>query len=242
LCFKSALRRQIYHARKYHYAKQVVALASYDLLIDEKWNEGKRRKQRWTVTEAKSAVRETINAAKFLVVHRHLIPYEVQLVLSAQGVTARQYLECVKKIVPLVGQEDILGLGGWCIVGKMRSQMMPVFRETIRLIIPFTGKRGIKRVHIWGVIFAPALGELLWLCDQYGIELSTDSAGPQVKPCFGAWGYADWRVKDYKRSDVKTRGAERANHVQATRQWLSKLEHTKYYREPPRIYKQLELP
>lgn len=227
LSFRDALDRQIDHAERYGYAEQVTHRASYDLLIDEVWTEGNRHKRRWSVSDAESAVDETVHAAEFMARHKDRLA-----VLSAQGVDANQYYECSRRVIPLLESTDVLGLGGWCITGKMPAIMMPVFRETIRVVIPFAGRSGVRRVHIWGVLYAPALGELLWMCDQYGIALSTDSAGPTLKPAMGEWGYMGWRDRSYKRPPVETRGLERTRHVVATREWLGRLRETRYYKEP----------
>jgi len=229
LDFQAAYQRQLEHAEKYGYAGRVTHVASYDLLIDEKWQDGDRRKERWDEHSAAEAVEETISAADWLSSHR-----TSPKILSVQGVTAAQYLDCTKAIAPMVREIDVLGLGGWCIIGKMPKQMMPTFRETIRLVVPFAAQAGIRWLHIWGVCYAPALGELLWLCDQYGLKLSTDSAGPQRRPAFGHWGYMGWSDSSYKRHPVSTRGLERARHVRATRTWLSHLRETEFYRESAR--------
>jgi len=239
LDFQAAYERQTEHAVKFEYSDQVSHVASYDLLIDEKWEDGARRKERWTEWAARKAVEETIAAADWMRCHR-----TGPMILSAQGVTAAQYLDCVREVAPMVRDCDVLGLGGWCIIGKMPAIMMPVFRETIRLVVPYVAQHGIKWLHIWGVCYAPALGELLWLCDQYGIKLSTDSAGPQIRPARGVWGYMGWSDRNYKRPPVETRGLERARHVQATRRWLDGLERTEFYREPEMVSApcQLSLP
>jgi hypothetical protein len=125
---------------------------------------------------------------------------------------------------------DIFGLGGWCIIGKRPVQMMPVFRETMQLVIPFLGREGVKKVHIWGVCYAKALGELLWLCDHYNIALSTDSSGPSLRPAMGEWGYAEWRDPTYQRPPVEIRGLERARHVAATRRCLADFRLTRHYK------------
>lgn len=228
---RESLERQLKHAAKYGYFDQVEAIATYDLLIDEKWQNGKRHKTRWSISEAELAVQETVNSARFLSDHCYLVPDWWKFVLSAQGVDADQYLDCTRQIAPLFRDGDILGLGGWCIIGKMPGVMMPVFRETIIKVVPFAAQF-TKRIHIWGVLYSPAIGELLWMCDQYGLELSTDSSGPQVRPCRGDWGYAGWRDANYTQPPVETRGLERARHVAAVRDWLSKFRESKFYREP----------
>lgn len=229
LHFKEAMVRQINHAIEYKYEDQLEAMASYDLLIDEKWIDGARFKKRWSETEAGDAVAETIQAARYVADHRSYSPCK-NLVMSAQGVSARQYLSCVQQIADYFDGEDILGLGGWCILGKMRS-LMPIFRETISLAIPFASQF-TKRIHIWGVLYAPALGELLWICDKYGLQLSTDSSGPSVRPARGVWGYMGWTNKEYMRPPVEIRGLERARHVCEVRRWLSKFRETEFYKGP----------
>jgi hypothetical protein len=222
---EAALERQTVHAEQFGYAHQITHRASYDLLIDEKWLGGVRYKARWSESDAEMAVATTVQAAAYLTKHRQ----GKKAILSAQGVSAKQYLACAQHIVPLLEEGDIFGLGGWCVIGKFPAQMIPVFRETMGLVIPFLGREGIKRAHIWGCCHAKALGELLWMCDQYGIALSTDSSGPSVKPAMGEWGYAEWTDRTYQRPPVETRGLERARHVQATREWLAAFRSTPHY-------------
>lgn len=228
LSFDAAYTRQMKHAERWNYAGQITHRASYDLLIDEVWTEGNRHKRRWSEHEAESAVDETVRAAAWIAAHRDGTP----LILSAQGVTAAQYLLCTQRLVPFFQRGDVLGLGGWCITGKMPSVMLPVFRQTITRVIPYAASQGIREAHIWGVLLAEALGELLYLCDRHGITLSTDSAGPSLRPCFGEWGYAEWRNPAYQRAGVERRGIERAKHVQAVREWLATFRQTDHYRAP----------
>lgn len=227
LDYGAALDRQQQHAERYGYANQIGARASYDLLIDEKWSVGQRHKARWTESEADDAVEQTIAAAAFLDQHRDGLP----AVMSAQGVNAQQYLRCTQRILRYLrpAQSDILGLGGWCITGMMPTQIMPSFRETMQLLIPFLGREGIRRVHVWGVCYARASGLLLRLCDEWSIALSTDSAGPNIRPNFGRWGYAEWHNPRYARVPVETRGLERAKHVALTRAWLAQFRETQHY-------------
>lgn len=225
LSVEAALERQMVHAESFAYASRLTHRASYDWLIDEKWEAGIRHKARWTEQDAEQAVKTTVAAASYLSHHRN----GRQLVLSAQGVSASQYLRCAQQLVSLMEAGDMFGLGGWCIVGKLPAQLMPVFRETMRLLIPFLGREGVKRVHLWGVCYAPALGELLWLCDEQGITLSTDSAGPSLRPVLGQWGYAEWRNPFYQCPAVDIRGLERARHVEATRAWLYHFRATPHY-------------
>lgn len=216
------------HAQTYGYATQVTHRASYDVLIDEKWYEGRRHKERWSELDAQEAVAETVRAAAYLSKHRQ----GVGAVLSVQGVSAKQYLACAQQIISHLEPGDILGLGGWCILGKIHS-LLSVFRETMSLLLPFLGREGVEWVHLWGVCWSPALEMVTWLATQSGVKVSVDSAHPSLHPVQGQWGYGPWRVKNYVRPQVhetcrkrqfevceRCRGLERIRHVQATSTWL----------------------
>jgi hypothetical protein len=156
------------------------AFVSYDLLIDEKWVDGRKRKERWSVAEADRAVRVTVDAAGYLASQRaRLAPR--RLVLACQGVVAEQYVDCVQGVLAHATPADTLGLGGWCILGKCR-RWLPEFWRTVRRVLPLAAGAGLRSVHVFGVLYRPALGGLLWLCDQHGLALSTDSKKPILDP------------------------------------------------------------
>ena len=225
LTFAEALKRQEDHAKRYKYEQQITHRATYDLLIDEVWIAGNRFKRRWSVQDAESAVDTTVAAAQFLHEHRAGLP----LIISAQGVDAPQYLRCAQRLMPYIQDGDYFGFGGWCIIGKMPAVMMPVFRETVNMVVPFLAREGIKHIHIWGVIYPKALGVLLWECDQYGITVSTDSVGPTTHPIFGQWGYGEWRDNTYQKPSLECLGLERARHTALTRGWLNRFRTTPNY-------------
>jgi hypothetical protein len=242
-----ALERQVAHAYKYHYAQLVEAIVSYDLLIDETWQDGERSKVRWSKEAAEYAVEETIQAAVFLASQRRRIDrafgHHVRLVLSAQGVEALQYRRCAEAIVKLMRPDDIFGLGGWCITGLMRHVMLPAAASILPGVFEVLGSAGVSRVHVFGVVIPQLLGFLLYLSDLYGIALSTDSSGPCTEPAKnGNWGYGSWTNPAYKVApilescravgkygekaptcapDTVCRGLERSRHVQLTRDYLA---------------------
>lgn len=238
LSMPTALERQQKHAEKYHYADLIECRATYDWLIDETALDGVRYKRRWTEAAAEAAVQETIAAAEFYSQNRDGVP----LVISAQGVTPSQYLDCVERLMPYFQAGDLLGLGGWCVVGKWPKQIYPVFQETMRRVIPFAAKEGIQRIHIFGVIHPASLGYLLSWCQEYGLILSTDSTWPSLKPCFGDWGYGAWRDNQYQRPPVEIIGLERIRHVRLTRDWLANFRKTEHYLFPKVTPIQLALP
>lgn len=247
LSYEYALERQIAHAYKYHYAQWVSAIVSYDLLIDETWQDGERSKVRWGSSAAEYAVEETVKAASFLSRERRRVTrafgHHVDLVLSAQGVEVSQYVRCAEAIVNFMEPDDIFGLGGWCITGLMRHIMLPAAASILPDVFKVLGRAGVQRVHVFGVIIPKLLGFLLYLSDLYGIQLSTDSSGPCTEPAKnGNWGYGTWTNPAYKVApilescrvvnacgekaptcapDTFCRGLERCRHVQLTRDYLS---------------------
>jgi hypothetical protein len=155
---------------------QARAFVSYDLLIDEVWVGGKRHKRRWSLQQAERAVVETIANAQYLVGQRErLLPR--RLILSCQGVDAIQYRECMQEILSIAKPNDIIGFGGWCILGRFKS-WMPEFWRTLWATLPLVATNGNRDVHIFGVLYRPVLGGLLWLADQCGLHVSTDSSAP----------------------------------------------------------------
>ncbi len=161
---------------------QAKALVSYDWLIDEKFIAGKKVKQRWAVADGEKAVDVTIAAAKYLSSQRErLLPR--RLVLATQGVDCRQYLQCLEGVLAHARSQDWIGLGGWCVLGKFK-RWLPTFWATMRQALPMIAMRGFRHVHIFGVLYQPALGGLLWLADRHGLTVSTDSASPVLAVTF----------------------------------------------------------
>lgn len=199
---------------------QVGALASYDYLIDELWIEGKKSKRRWSVKDAEKAVVETISNAFYLASQRRKLSPR-RLVLVAQGVDKSQYLQCIDKILTISKPGDILGLGGWCILGTFLGYY---WRETFSEVIEAAAKQikgaGIEQIHIFGCTYLPSLGKALWLCDRFGLKISVDSSRPLL---------------DHTRSDLKKAGARGGNWQASVTWWtntLANLRHSKYYVNP----------
>lgn len=190
---EQALVRQLETLSQMHEKPQWCALSSYDRLIDEKYINGTPKKERWSVDQAWLAVEQTVEAAKYLDSQRQYLK-DFVLVQSCQGVDADQYRDCVLRVLEYCQPQDILGLGGWCILGKQK-RWLPVFHQTIQAIMPLVAGAGIRRVHIFGCTwykphqgFYPPLVSLLWLCDCYGIKVSTDS-----RSLIGNALWKDWR-------------------------------------------------
>jgi hypothetical protein len=200
---------------------QASALVSYDLLIDEKWIAGEKHKRRWSIAEGEGAVAETVAAARYLASEREKIEPRT-LVLSCQGVDAYQYQECVTEVLKVAQPHDWIGLGGWCIIG-MRQAWRPTFWQTMRLVLPQIAKAGIKHVHIFGVLFLKAVGGLLWLADECGLAVSTDSTAPVLACTWKNWKKAGARHPYWR------------DNVAWWKDTLANLRQTDYYKAPPQL-------
>lgn len=201
-------------------AWSVEAIVSYDRLIDETWIAGKRHKRRWSLSAAESAVRETVDAAAYLSSRRGRLSPR-RLVLACQGVDAEQYADCAAAVLDHATADDCLGLGGWCLLGRAKT-LLPEFFRTLRRVLPIARARGLARAHLFGVLWEPALGGMLWLCDHLGMQASCDSAAP-VLAC--------------TRGDPKKAGCRELHWHDNVAWWarrLVSLRETPHYREPER--------
>lgn len=241
LTFEQALFRQVAHAYRFGYVRQVTHVASYDWLIPEKQGGIQIEPSLYD-----QAMAETVRAAAYLASMRQatqgIFMHPVSLILTAQGTNAKQYLACAKQIVPYLSPNDMFGIGGFAATGLFPGKLLQPFKEVVRLVVPYLGSQGVKRVHVWGSCYAPALRELLLACKKYSIAISTDSSGAQRKPILGQWGYSGWRDNLYKMPPIlescravndkgykvptcapgtRCRGLERARHVEMTRAWLA---------------------
>lgn len=177
-----ALNRQLITLDQFPTEPRSVLLSSYDLLIDEKHVAGLRVKQRWSVQDGWDAVKETVAAAKYLASQRSQTE-RLKLILVCQGVDAFQYRRCTEQILEFTTPDDVIGFGGWCILGREKSYM-PTFWQSMKEVIPLIAQV-TQRVHIFGVTWykkhqgiSPPLPGLLKMCDEYGITLSTDGRSP----------------------------------------------------------------
>lgn len=197
------------------------ALASNDRLIDEKDIAGRKVKQRWSVEDGWQAVKLTVEGAHYLASQRSYLGSRV-LVLGCQGVNASQYATCVKEVLSAASATDWIGLGGWCILGK-QQRWMPTFRHTLIEVIPLIAASPVRHVHIYGVLFGPALGNLLWMCDHYGLTCSTDSKKP-LSDC-------RWKTPEQRIQAGARRHYWRDN-VQYWRDHLEQFRQSLFYRSP----------
>lgn len=197
------------------------ALVSYDLMIDEKWIGGRKKKERWDVADADRAVRVTVDAAAYLAGQRERLKPR-QLVMATQGVDALQYAECAAGVLAHCAPDDIFGLGGWCILGR-EKKWLPTFWASLRKVLPLVAAKGLSRVHIFGVMWRPALGGLVWLADKHRLAVSTDSA-KAASDC-------TWRTASWSQTGRKCETWE--DNVKWWKDALANLRSSVFYREPP---------
>jgi hypothetical protein len=216
---------------KWGEAWQAYGLVSNDILIDETWSSGERKKQRWSIKEADWAVRETVEAAQYLASQRErLVPR--RLVLSVQGVDSIQYQECMAEVLRVATPDDIIGFGGWCILGRFTS-WLPEFWRTLRLTFPMIVQKGCQDIHIFGVLYQPALGGMLYLADQYGLKVSTDSTAP-IKACL--WKCEDKTTEAYrKKAGTRVKSGYWLDNCNWWQNTLTNLRQSEYYKEPPNL-------
>lgn len=192
-----------------------IALASNDRLIGPKVAAGKESKEDW------AAVRQTIDAAEYLASQRRTLGDRI-CVLGCQGASANQYTVCVREVLRVATEKDWIGLGGWCPLGK-NQRWMPVFRETLIEMIPLVAASPVRHIHLYGVLFEPALGNFLWMCDRYGLTCSTDSKKP-LSDC-------RWSTPARRRQA----GARRDNYRDNLEWWrtcLANFRDSPYYQSP----------
>ena len=171
LSFEHALERQLKYEIKNNFISEKIV--SYDLLIDEQLQGDRQIKSRWKEKAGWSAVDVTVAAAEFLISHREELRPR-QLVLSCQGVTPEQYIECARRILEIASPEDCFGLGGWCIVGQQRH-LAKLFWKAINAILPMIAAAGMKDIHVFGLAYVPLIRDFAIACKSFGLESSNDT-------------------------------------------------------------------
>lgn len=180
LTFQEALARQLKYEKKVGYISEY--LVSYDRLIDEQLIDGAKQKQRWEETAAEIAVEETVAAAEFLASKRaELKPRK--LILSCQGVTIEQYIRCASMMLPLFEEDDCFGFGGFCIIGQRQRSVCPdgmkypeQFVQIFERVAPMLTRSGIRRAHIFGVSYLPALRQIVPIAKKLNLQISIDTS------------------------------------------------------------------
>lgn len=159
------------------------AVVTYDKLVDEAVVNGEQVKRRACEVDAEGMVEETIRSA-YVYKHRE-DEFAGAIAYAAQGATRRQYMECVRALLPLMRPgRDWLALGGFCIIG-MHPTLKPLFVAICREVAPLLKRHGIHRVHVLGVCVCDALREACAIFAEHGIAFSTDSTSMEQNGILG---------------------------------------------------------
>jgi hypothetical protein len=182
LTCQGALGRQIDYEDRIGFESKYIV--SYDRIVDESPTvQGKRRKRRVSLSTAERYVDQTVEAAKYLADQRdELAPR--RLVLSNQGVNPEQYLGCVKEILRFAEPQDVIGLGGFCIIGQI-PRFTNDYIKVVRDVLPLLAKKRIRRLHIFGV---GVFKTLIWthvMCSRFGITPSYDTSSLELNAVYG---------------------------------------------------------
>lgn len=181
---QEALRRQLDFERTVTpEGRPAYAIVSYDRLVDEQNIEGTQIKRRVTEEEGQQYVRETIEAAEYLASMRDALAPR-KLILSCQGTTTAQYLDCIRRVLAVAIPGDIIGLGGFCIISRSKDAERQ-FYEVIEQGLPMIAEAGITEVHIFGVGMTRALIRAEKQAQHHGIALSYDTSSYEVNAVFG---------------------------------------------------------
>lgn len=164
------------------------AICIYDQMIgvDEAIEDGKKIKKRGTVESAKLAVQDTLNSAAY---YKSQEQYIETLMYIAQGIDRKQYIGCVEELMCLSRTTDYFGFGGFCIIGRQRKQMLPLFFDVFENVMPILQKKGIKRAHLLGVCLPEAVQFAVRTAKKFNIVVSTDSSAPEVNAIAFGKGY-----------------------------------------------------
>jgi hypothetical protein len=182
LSFDGALQRQLTFEQRVGFQSKYIV--SYDRIVDETFNEdGKRVKLRVDGRTARKYVDETVDAAKHLADQRRELKPR-RLVLSNQGVSPGQYSRCVKEVLSFSEKNDVIGLGGQCIIGQ-RPGLTADYFEVLRNILPLIHRKGIRRLHVFGVGTFPVLVKTQALCSKFGIVPSYDTSALEINARWG---------------------------------------------------------
>lgn len=184
LTFGEALNRQLDYIKTF--PPNVITngrIVSYDRLVDEQFNATFGQfKQRVSETVGEEYVEETIRAAEYLDSKRGKL--DQGLILSCQGATVPQYVDCADKIIDIAHGSDTIGIGGFCILSKSQTYERDYY-SVIRAVFPKMAVHGIKKAHIFGMGVFRVLLQTDLFARRYGIDVSYDTSSAEVNATMG---------------------------------------------------------
>ncbi|MBE9015885.1 hypothetical protein IQ272_07005 [Chroococcidiopsidales cyanobacterium LEGE 13417] len=199
------------------------AIASYDFIVPKAL-----QLKSWRLEpDAQTAIDLTVEAAQYITSQRQYLKPR-HLILGCQGTDIEQYRQCVLRVLEYANADDWCGLGGWSKLGTYRS-LLPIFYETLHECIRAIAASRIRHIHLYGVLLEQALAGLLFMADRYHLSVSCDSNRPLL---------------DLTRPNRQRAGVRKAYWRDNVAWWLdycAAMRSSKFYKEPPRLNKQLFL-
>ncbi len=181
LTFAQALDRQL--SFESSVGRRAEAIVSYDRLVDEQIGDSGQFKKRVDADTGAEYVEETVKAAEYLSSKRVDLDGR-KIVLSCQGTSARQYLQCLDSVLDVSEPGDIIGIGGFCILSKSKAYERE-FYEIVSEAFPKIRDAGLSRVHISGMgVFRVLVQTDIW-ARMNGLECSYDTSAPEMNAVFG---------------------------------------------------------
>ena len=192
LSLQGALDRQLAFEERVGFLSKY--LVSYDRIVDESPTvHGERKKRRVGKSTAEKYVEETIDAAKYLADQRDELEPR-RLVLSNQGVTPDQYVGGLKEILKFAEPQDVIGLGGFCIIGQI-PRFTKDYYDVLERALPLLKAKKVRRLHIFGVGVFKVLIRTHVLCWNHGIIPSYDTSSLELNAIYGRTFQADQEGK-----------------------------------------------
>lgn len=184
LNFEEALNRQLkFEKTLTKDGRASEAIVSYDRLVDEQIGDSGQFKARVSEEESKLYVEETIEAAKYLVSKRKELKPR-KLILSCQGTSVKQYLDCLTQILEIASSKDIIGFGGFCIISRNKKYEKE-FYDVISKGFPMIREKKITRVHIFGVGMFRSLIQADICARLNNLKCSYDTSSSEINSVYG---------------------------------------------------------
>ncbi len=99
------------------------------------------------------------------------------------------------QLAQYMAPDDYFAFGGFCIIGRHRKKMLPIFYETFARVVAYLKPRGITRFHTLGVCVPEAITYAVSVARGEGVVFSTDSSAPEVASLLHGAVYVGGRVK-----------------------------------------------
>lgn len=163
--------------------------------VDEAVIDGRKVKVRGDERSAERAIEDTLAAAAVYAARRADIRGRIEWV--GQGISPDQYLDCLRLQRRYFRDGDLIGLGGFCIWGRMPTRMRNTAHKTIAWAVNWGRLHGICEYHMLGVMYAPAVRWAAGLARKRRVRFATDGSGPEQAACISGAVYRSDGTQDH---------------------------------------------